>query len=309
MKHPTHQIEQLRIGLALLLLVLLSGNAGQLGVFTTQRQASRGAGSPGLVDGIRPMEIQQLRVASRVALSAPDQAIPALSELARGALGDDVRQRAAAKLLDAVTRSPGSSSPQLDATLRWIYISAEDRQLRQRALLLLLARQVEELPAGGQGAFLAAILPQVLRSSRAHQLPPSVALGQAVLESGWGRSRLARDHNNLFGVKAGRSDLAVAMSTTEHSGGVAQRVDARFRTFDGLHQSIEHHARLLAEDRRYADARDHWVDWRAFLDELAPTYATDPAYARRVSQVVERYGLDRWDGLLRAATAYDAQPG
>ncbi len=254
----------------------------------------------------RHTDIQRLSHAQWLSLQAPAAAMPLLTDLVRGAHDEDVRERATALLLDTLTREPGCTAEGLDATLRYVYVSASDEQQSERAMLMLLARQVDDLPEGAQGAFIQAILPQVIRAARRHQLPPSVTLAQAVHESGWGRSRLARDHHNLFGVKAGRSKASVTMSTQEHQDGVDRRVRSRFRSFEGVEQSIEHHAELLSGDRRYAEARYHWSDWRAFLENLAPTYATDPAYAKRISRIVERYELDRWDDLVRAGAVQDA---
>jgi hypothetical protein len=255
-----------------------------------------------LDDPVRRLDIQRLRVVRRHSLVAPGAAVPALNALCRGAHDEDVRARAAALLLDTVTRAPEISDQEITATIRHIYVTTGDDGLRERALLTLLSLQLDELPEGARGAFLAAILPQVLRSSQRHRIPPSVSLAQAVLESGWGRSSLAQDHHNLFGVKAGQGQTAVAMSTVEHEEGGARRVVSSFRRFDRPAASIEHHAELLAEDPRYAEARAHWTDWRAFLRLLAPTYATDPHYAQRVAQLVEDYELDRWDPLVRSAT-------
>ena len=45
------------------------------------------------------------------------------------------------------------------------------------------------------------------------------------------------------------------------------------------------------------------MDWQAFIDEMAPIYATDPAYVRSVSQIVEKYELDSWDSLVAQRVA------
>ncbi len=247
-----------------------------------------------------------LERARELSLREPDRGVPMLAEIASGAADQTLRDRAAAALMDGISRSPASAPEGVEATLRTIYVSTDDEGLRQRALLFLLAHQLEELPPGAQGSFLAAILPQVLQSARTHRLPPSVTLAQAVHESGWGRSRLARDHNNLFGVKASGAQSAVVMPTREHLDGELRKVHSRFRSFEALGESIDEHARLLAGDRRYAPARASWTDWRGFLQRLAPRYATDPAYAQRIAHLVERYELDRWDELVRTAALTDA---
>ncbi len=146
--------------------------------------------------------------------------------------------------------------------------------------------------------FLVAVGPHALRTAVDHCVPPSVTIGQAVLESGWGRSGLATDHNNLFGVKAGRSKKAVSMRTTEYEGGRAGSKQQRFRTYEGWGDSLDHHGKLLGSDHRYADAREHWDHWPLFLKTVAPVYATDPAYVARVSQLVKTYRLDEFDALV-----------
>jgi flagellum-specific peptidoglycan hydrolase FlgJ len=60
---------------------------------------------------------------------------------------------------------------------------------------------------------------------------------------------------------------------------------------------------LISTDSRYQTARAAWQDWEAYIDELAPVYATDPDYVERVSQIVERYGLDAWDNLVAQRVA------
>jgi flagellum-specific peptidoglycan hydrolase FlgJ len=298
-RRPLPSLAFVRSCLALLLLCSLGLLGSQpLGVTVDSTQAPPPT--------VRASTLSHLERARGLSLSEPDRGLPMLAEIASGAAEQDLRERAAVLLMDGISRHPASAPAGVEATLREIYVTTEDEGLRQRALLFLLARQLEELPPGAQGSFLAAILPQVIQSARAHRLPPSVTLAQAVHESGWGRSRLARDHKNLFGVKASRGQAAVSMATHEHQDGSMQRMNSRFRSFEGLGESIEEHARLLAGDRRYAQARASWLDWRGFLQRLAPRYATDPAYAQRIAHIVERYDLDRWDALVQAAALYDA---
>ena len=54
---------------------------------------------------------------------------------------------------------------------------------------------------GYRGNFLRNIAPAVLISAAKYNIPPSVIFGQAILESGWGRARLAKQYIYLFGIK------------------------------------------------------------------------------------------------------------
>ncbi|MEL6347613.1 MAG: glucosaminidase domain-containing protein [Myxococcota bacterium] len=133
-------------------------------------------------------------------------------------------------------------------------------------------------PDDRRGDFLRAIAPAAIVTARTHQLPPSVTLAQAILESGWGRSSLARTNHNLFGIKA-RTGYA---------------------RFDTWGDGIEHHGALLAS-KRYARAHRYWTDGPTFIRHIAPIYAEDPLYAPRIRSLIRQYRLDRWDELVVAA--------
>lgn len=51
-----------------------------------------------------------------------------------------------------------------------------------------------------QSVFIERNLPHAVNAWKATGLNPVVILAQAALESGWGESRLAREHNNFFGL-------------------------------------------------------------------------------------------------------------
>jgi flagellum-specific peptidoglycan hydrolase FlgJ len=173
-----------------------------------------------------------------------------------------------------------------------------------RALAIegLVALTTDDWPEDYRGAFLRSLAPGALHTAVTQGVPASVTLAQAVQESGWGRSSLARRHHNLFGVKAGTvkegRQAGVVLQTREVREGRSEMVQQRFATFGDWSQSVAHHGALLGGDRRYAKAQAHQDDWRRYVAALAPVYATDPAYAERVGAIIERYALDRWDALV-----------
>ena len=69
--------------------------------------------------------------------------------------------------------------------------------------------------SGYRSIFLQEIAVDVLLSAQEHKLYPSVIFAQSILESGWGRSRLAQKYNNLFGIKGYSPDLKVRTTTYE----------------------------------------------------------------------------------------------
>ncbi len=169
---------------------------------------------------------------------------------------------------------------------------------RQAAIEGLVDLTTQDWPEDYRGDFLRALAPGALETAVEQGVPASVTLAQAIQESGWGRSGLARRHNNLFGVKSGSRKGGVTLRTREVRNGRSRFVNAPFRTFDSWAESIRHHGTLLSGDTRYARARQSWKDWRGYLEHLAPVYASDPHYAHRVGWFIERYELDRWDALV-----------
>ncbi len=192
------------------------------------------------------------------------------------------------------------------ARMRVLYAHSADADIQQAALDAMVLGAKKRWPEGFRGDFLTSLLPAVLTAAREHQVPPSVTLAQAVLESGWGRSGLARLAHNLFGVKAGASSKRIRLASREHIGGRLRPCHRTFRTYESVDEAIWHHARILGEDRRYAHAREVWSDWPEFLARISPRYASSPRYPKLVSEIVEIYALDRWDGMIADAAARDA---
>jgi flagellar protein FlgJ len=94
-------------------------------------------------------------------------------------------------------------------------------------------------------------------ASRATGIPAKFMLGQAALESGWGKRVIkgsdGSNSHNLFGIKAGsdwKGKVAEAV-TTEYVNGKAQRKVERFRAYDSYADSFKDYAKLLASNPRY----------------------------------------------------------
>lgn len=233
-------------------------------------------------------------VGARVALHTapkPDK-VPSLSVQSRRTVMDRIAE---GRLL--LTSDPARAETILSQVVR----DARDPEMRARASTLLVQIAEKSWPDDHRREFLSQIAKAALESGRLHNVPPSVILAQAALESGWGRSRLARDHHNLFGIKASKTQRSAQFNTLEFGQKGAHIVQARFRSFDSVEQSISHHGDLLSSDARYATTRLVGDNWRSFVAELAPIYASDPAYAARITQIIERYKLDRWDNVSESS--------
>ena len=169
----------------------------------------------------------------------------------------------------------------------------------------IVATQTKDWPEGYRGDFLYDIAVPALISAHTNKIPPSVVMGQAIFESGWGRSRLARNYNNLFGIK-GRGAGTTRVKTVErNSRNQRYRKWASFKVFADRGAAIAYHGDLLATDRRYKKAFAKRGNWREFMKEASRYYASDPNYAKKMGGIVEHYQLDRWDEMISSYSSND----
>lgn len=141
--------------------------------------------------------------------------------------------------------------------------------------------------------FVARLWPHAQEASRATGIAPHFILGQAALESGWGRGEIrmpdGNTSHNLFGIKAGRAwQGAVAdVMTTEYVNGFAVKSVERFRAYASYAEAFKDYANLLASNPRYASVLNERVDAAAFARGLQQAgYATDPNYADKLTRVI-----------------------
>jgi flagellar protein FlgJ len=134
-------------------------------------------------------------------------------------------------------------------------------------------------------------------ASRATGIPAKFMLGQAALESGWGRREIkGRDgsnSHNLFGIKAGPewTGKVVETSTTEYVNGKPHSKVERFRAYDSYADSFKDYGRLLSTNPRYqhALASANGSDAAGFARGLQRAgYATDPNYANKLASIIKR---------------------
>jgi flagellar protein FlgJ len=130
------------------------------------------------------------------------------------------------------------------------------------------------------------------QASRSTGVPAHLILGQAALESGWGKReiKMADGSNsyNLFGIKAGKdwNGKVAEVTTTEYHNGVATKQVERFRAYDSYAESFRDYARQISSNPRY-DGVVGQADAKAFARGLQQAgYATDPHYAEKLVGVI-----------------------
>lgn len=158
----------------------------------------------------------------------------------------------------------------------------------------------QENEAQSHQQFIERLVPHAQELQDGYGVIPSIILGQAILESNWGKSTLASKYNNLFGIKAYGDQKKVSLETKEFVNEEWITIQGDFKVYDSWEQSMDDHTQLFVQG----------VDWNPALYEKVITatnyqeaaqalqdagYATDPGYAQKIIQVIETYQLNQYD--------------
>jgi LysM repeat protein len=132
---------------------------------------------------------------------------------------------------------------------------------------------------------------EAIEQMQRYHIPASITLAQGLLESGAGRSTLTRKSNNHFGIKCGSDWRGHKTYHDDDAKGEC------FRVYKNARESFEDHSRFLAGKNRYASLFTLKVtDYKGWAHGLKKAgYATNPAYATKLIQIIELYDLDRFD--------------
>ena len=160
-----------------------------------------------------------------------------------------------------------------------------------------------------QQAFIDEIAPGAMATQRKYGVPAAVTIAQAIDESGWGQSLLASQDHNLFGIKGDGPAGADWQSTQEYENGQWVTINAAFRVYNNVTESIDDHAELLATSGYYTQAMADRNDPNEFANALTGVYATNPDYGSDLIQLMQQYGLYRYDAAATGPRADAAATG
>lgn len=163
-------------------------------------------------------------------------------------------------------------------------------------------REMSALPTAysenAQQDFVNRMLPHATQASRDSGVPTQLMMGQAALESGWGRReiRMADGSNsyNLFGIKAGAgwSGKVAEVMTTEYKNGIANKQVEKFRAYTSYAEAFQDYASLLSGNPRYAAVLQQGGDVVGMAQAVQKAgYATDPRYADKLVRVMSQMAL------------------
>ena len=139
-------------------------------------------------------------------------------------------------------------------------------------------------------------------------IPASIKLAQAILESNAGRSHLALQGNNHFGIKCGKYWQGKTVMREDDDYKHGKLIKSCFRAFPYAAFSFKAHSEFLLDpkkDYRYGflfklDPMDYTA-WAKGLKKAG--YATNPKYPSQLISIIERYQLYMYDQPMLATDA------
>lgn len=129
-----------------------------------------------------------------------------------------------------------------------------------------------------------------IRQMQTERIPASIIMAQGLLESAAGKSYLAVNANNHFGIKC----------TPDWKGKTILKDDDRknecFRKYEHAEESYRDHSAFLKRDRYASLYTLEPTDYKAWAKGLkAAGYATDPLYAEKLIRLIDTYSLHTLD--------------
>ena len=114
-----------------------------------------------------------------------------------------------------------------------------------------------------------------------YPLLASIKLSQSALESNWGRSSLALNANNFFGIKS-------------WTGKGYKLPEGLFKIYETPWSSFRGNSKFLM-GANYKNCRD-CDNYKCWANQLQKAkYATDPNYSKKLISIIEKYELYRYD--------------
>ena len=138
-------------------------------------------------------------------------------------------------------------------------------------------------------------------------IPASIKLAQGILESDLGRSPLAYQANNHFGIKCGKDWSGNTYFKHDDETGIdGSTIESCFRAYSDAEESYLAHSEFLtlpSKQSRYGFLFDlnttDYVGWANGLKFSG--YATDPSYPTKLIKIIENYTLYEFDEPITVA--------
>ena len=190
-------------------------------------------------------------------------------------------------------------------------------QSSSTADILSMARAINVVFAttsnGVQEKFFEQALPEALRIQITDGIPASAVMAQAIYESRYGQSPMARDGHNYFGMKAfdGWKGARTKNVATLDDGYIPTIAD--FRAYDSVSKGFDGYVDFLRASGRYDNAFSKKTGVEFINAVIHDGYCGDPHYLNDIRGIIDRHHLEKLDEIYAAqvskAVASNAKVG
>lgn len=130
----------------------------------------------------------------------------------------------------------------------------------------------------------------------------SPIIAQAILESGWGNSKLAADYHNYFGMKCGTKWTGPSVNMTtqeEYTAGTLTTIKDNFRVYDNMEDGVKGYFEFI-QLSRYENLKGI-TDPQKYIETIKNDgYATSSTYVDSLMQIIKLYNLTSYDNAENA---------
>ena len=151
--------------------------------------------------------------------------------------------------------------------------------------------------------FIEKLAPLAIEDMRRTGVPASLTIAQGILESNNGNSTLAKQANNLFGMKGTGPAGSIRLPTKEYKNGEWITIYTDFRKYNNWAESVNDHSNLFINGvswNRNLYRGVIGVDGITAAREVAKAgYATDPDYDKKLIKLITEHQLVKFDFIAK----------
>ncbi|MBU5243349.1 amidase domain-containing protein [Lactococcus lactis] len=175
------------------------------------------------------------------------------------------------------------------------------------------AKSIDKIDTSSTEAFIKSIADRVRILAGKNNLYASIILAQAILESGSGQSNMSQQYFNIFNITGAYLGKSISFKTEEFSGNNPYYIEQSFRVYSNYDQALDDYINLMIKGTTwnseiYAGAwKSHAKTYQEAAQALQGIFATDPAYAQKLIEIIQEYKLDAYDNVDSTTQVVDSK--
>ena len=171
--------------------------------------------------------------------------------------------------------------------------------------IAMIIQDILNTASGNQRRFLEKVLPYAIRFQIHSGIPASAMISQAIYESGYGTSDLAKNSYNYFGLKNLTGNVTKQNTVYAETTDSGDRHVQPFRKFDNPYDGFVGYYEFLTDSTkhgRYNNAFKTKNGLEFIKTILSDGYCPDSNYASEINVIIKRHKLDELEKILKESS-------